>query len=115
MCALMGGCETSRNVQAPPVPRSHAQAEIIKSDIPPAEIIKSDDPPAEDSINRAIFEKIRIGMTEAEVSGILGRQSDRGWSWSTMGTHSYCWNGANVTITVDFESAGKVIGKRINP
>ena len=53
----IGGCETSKNVQAPLDPRSHVQTEIT-----------SNNPLAEDTINRASFEKIQIGMTEEEVS-----------------------------------------------
>ena len=101
---VIGGCETSKNVQAPPDLPPHAQVEV-----------KANNPPVEDSINRASFEKIRIGMTEAEVRGILGRQADKDWNWSTMGTRSSCWNGANATITVDFEFDGKVVGKKTTP
>jgi hypothetical protein len=51
-----------------------------------------------DPITQANCDRIKRGMSEAEVVAILGREKDDAWGW---GQHHLFWKGARGTILVD--------------
>src|SRR5262245_32408628 len=53
-----------------------------------------------DPITQANCNRIKQGMSEAEVVAILGRHKDEAWGW---GQHHLFWKGARGTIQVDVE------------
>ena len=51
-----------------------------------------------DPITQANCDRIKQGMSEAEVAAILGREKDETWGWGQL--HLW-WKGARGTIRVD--------------
>ena len=58
-----------------------------------------------DPITQANCDRIRQGMSEAEVAAILGREKDETWGWGQL--HLW-WKGARGTIRVDVAQVGNV-------
>jgi hypothetical protein len=55
-----------------------------------------------DPISQANCDRIKEGMSEAEVVAILGREKDEVWGWAQL---HHSWIGARGTIMVDFFAA----------
>jgi hypothetical protein len=58
-----------------------------------------------DPITQANCDRIRQGMSEAEVAAILGREKDETWGWGQL--HLW-WKGARGTIRVDVAQVGNM-------